>query len=326
MIKRCVLGIDGGATKTACLLSDNAGKIIGQGVGGPSNPNLVNSDDIVTAVYEAISGAIRSSSVPEFKIEALCAGIAGVGEEETQHRMRSLICQVIDNFDADTRYKGLFARGMQIEVHTDAIISLVAGTGKRHGIVVISGTGSIIYGERSGDKTARAGGWGNFLDSEGSGYEIGMMALRAIMRAYDGRDHPTLLTEIILKELNCITPAEMVSHVLRKTPAVTEIAGLARLVNVTAKSGDMVAMHILTNAAEELCKGVIAVAKQLSFTKENFSLVLTGGVLRNSDFVEKQLVRKIRQSVPMAIPMVLAEEEAKGAIILALEYTGMAKS
>lgn len=326
MMKKCVLGIDGGGTKTTCLLSDDTGKIIGQGRGGPANPNLVNADGIIAAMQESISGAIHSSSIPEFRIEALCAGIAGAGEEETRYTMRKVICHVIDGYGADSRYKHLFAGDMQIEVYTDAIISLVAGAGKRHGIVVISGTGSIVYGERFDGKTARAGGWGNFLDNEGSGYEIGKMALRAIMRAYDGRDRQTHLEECILKELHYSTPAEMAAHILKKPPEYASVAGIAKLVHKAAKSGDTVALHILTNAAVELCHGVLAVAKELSFTKASFPLVLAGGVLCNSDFVEKHLVHKVRQSAPGAMPVLLAEEQAKGAVILALEHAGMAKS
>ncbi len=36
-----------------------------------------------------------------------------------------------------------------------------------------------------------SGGWGHLLDDHGSGYDIGLNALKAVLRSYDGRNAKT---------------------------------------------------------------------------------------------------------------------------------------
>ena len=75
----------------------------------------------------------------------------------------------------------------RILVVNDALIALQAGVGDAPGIVIVSGTGSIAYGRNDHGEASRAGGWGYVLGDEGSGYWIGRLALRAVVRHADGR-------------------------------------------------------------------------------------------------------------------------------------------
>ena len=43
---------------------------------------------------------------------------------------------------------------------------------KQQGVIVISGTGAIVYGINANGDEARASGWGYLLGDEGSGYDI----------------------------------------------------------------------------------------------------------------------------------------------------------
>ena len=54
------------------------------------------------------------------------------------------------------------------------------------GINVISGTGSMTYGERQG-VGHRVGGWGELFGDEGSAYWIAAQGLNAFTRMSDGR-------------------------------------------------------------------------------------------------------------------------------------------
>src|SRR5213078_4483038 len=86
----------------------------------------------------------------------------------------------------------------RVLVVNDALIALAAGAGDDPGIVIISGTGSIVYGRNERVEAARAGGWGHMIGDEGSGYWIGREALAAVMRAGDGRGPETGLTAAML--------------------------------------------------------------------------------------------------------------------------------
>ena len=62
------------------MLADSDGKVIGHGSGGTTNPNLVSAPEIKETLQKVIQEAVPDH--PELQIEAVCAGIAGVGASE----------------------------------------------------------------------------------------------------------------------------------------------------------------------------------------------------------------------------------------------------
>ena len=158
-MERCVLGIDGGGTKTVCVLATSDGKVIGRGSGGPTNPNLVSAPEIKETLQKAILEAIQNN--PNIQIEAVCAGIAGVGaSEQKQIEVSNVIWQILSTPPLCHALSKRFNPSLNIEVVSDVVIALVAGAGERHGIVAISGTGSVVYGETVKGQKIKVGGWG----------------------------------------------------------------------------------------------------------------------------------------------------------------------
>jgi len=83
--------------------------------------------------------------------------------------------------------RGLAAR---VRVISDAQAALLGALGTRPGVLLLSGTGSIVVGRDARGRWARAGGLGPALGDEGSGFWIGREWLRASVR--DGRLLPAL--------------------------------------------------------------------------------------------------------------------------------------
>merc|ERR1711964_171025 len=100
--------------------------------------------------------------------------------------------------------------------------------GTREGVIAISGTGSIVYGRNHGGKAARAGGWGHLLGDEGSGYDIGLQGLRAVVRMADGRQPSTLLIPEILTQISLTSPNQLVKWISKVDKS--QIAQLANSV------------------------------------------------------------------------------------------------
>src|SRR5262249_47505015 len=124
----------------------------------------------------------------------------------------------------------------------DAIAALYSGVGKAEGIVVIAGTGSIIYGFTPDGRSMRAGGWGYHLGDEGSGWWLAEQALFAIVRAHDGRGPVTELTTRILAYLQLQQPEDLISWAYSPTWTRDNVASLAPIVLEVAKAGDQVAL------------------------------------------------------------------------------------
>jgi len=50
----------------------------------------------------------------------------------------------------------------------------------------VAGTGSVVMGKSPDGSTISIGGWGRVIGDEGSGYYIGLEALKAVSREIDG--------------------------------------------------------------------------------------------------------------------------------------------
>ena len=315
-MKRCVLGIDGGGTKTVCVLATSDGKVIGRGSGGPANPNLVSAPEIKEALQKTIQKAVHDH--PELQIEAVCAGIAGVGaSEQKQIEVSNVIWQILSTPPLCQTLSKRFNPSKNIEVVSDVVIALVAGAGERHGIVAISGTGSVVYGETVKGQKMKVGGWGYLLD-EGSGYEVGKMALKEILKAYDVSGKTTLLAQKVLNVWNLSSVRDIVNYIYQETTKPTDIANLAKIVNSAASAGEESAKEILRKAASDLYSNISAAAKQIDFGKEGAALVLSGGVLANIEIVREIITEKVRAELPEITSIQVCREPVNGAIILAL--------
>jgi len=316
-VERCVLGIDGGGTKTVCVLATSDGKVVGRGSGGTTNPNLVSAPEIKETLQKAIQETIQNN--PKIQLQAVCAGIAGVGaSEEKRVEMSNVIWQILSTPPFCNTLSERFNPSLNIEVVSDVVIALVAGAGQRHGIVAISGTGSVVYGETVKGQKIKVGGWGYLLD-EGSGYEVGRIALREILKAYDVSGETTPLAQKVLNVWNLSSVRDIVNHIYQEATKPTDIANLAKIVNQVANAGDEAAKDILRKAAGDLYSNISAAAKQIDFGKEGATLVLSGGVLTNVEIVREIILEKIRAELPEITSIQLCREPVKGAVILALK-------
>jgi len=267
--KGYVLGVDGGASKTRCVIANLSGDLLTCGSGGPSNPLTAGVDTAAESILTAISEASKDLGIKTFKASIM--GIAGTDRLSGAEALRSRL----SGFDWG-----------RLCIVSDAAVALAGATGCRPGVVVVSGTGSVAYGENVEGQKARAGGWGWRLGDEGSGYAIGNSALIASLRALDGRGPPTNLSNKIMMALGLNNLSGLVDLVYSKGMGNREIATLTPLVGEAAEEGDIVAKRILEKAGEELSLAASAIARRLRMTDEQVVLFNTGSGLKYTDLFE----------------------------------------
>ena len=116
------------------------------------------------------------------------------------------------------------------------------------GINVISGTGSMTYGERQG-VGHRVGGWGELFGDEGSAYWIAAQGLNAFSRMSDGRLPHGPLHQLMKDRLQIAGDLDVVSVVIDTWKGNrSKIAALATTVCEAARTGDDMSAHILSTA------------------------------------------------------------------------------
>src|SRR5690606_13411518 len=161
----------------------------------------------------------------------------------------------------------------------DAEIALEAAFSEGTGVVVLAGTGSIVYGRTTAGATLRAGGWGARLGDAGSGTALGRAALRAAWPHHD-RGPPTALNARLAESVGF--PKE--THGLDTLDALLHwtyhgggtFASLAPLLLATAEAGDAVAGEILDAETDALAQQAAWLARRAGGRLEKHVALLGG--------------------------------------------------
>jgi N-acetylglucosamine kinase-like BadF-type ATPase len=138
------------------------------------------------------------------------------------------------------RRLGTLAR--RVVVLSDAQAAHLGALRGRPGVLILSGTGSIVIGRDAGGRWARAGGLGPLLGDEGSAFWLGQQWLRATTRGEDFQPARRLVT---------------------RRDAVVRIAALAPAVIRRARRGDRRARAIVRAGQAHLAAQASDVAKRL---------------------------------------------------------------
>jgi N-acetylglucosamine kinase-like BadF-type ATPase len=181
---------------------------------------------------------------------------------------------------------------------------VLAGLSGGIGIALIAGTGSIAYGTDPTGASARAGGWGNLIGDEGSGWRMGRDALAAVAQATDGRAPATELTERILSHWRLDNPSDLILRVYDPAMSKGDIAELSGIVFAAASAGDAVARGIVDDAVRSLATIPVAVAGRLSFPGA-IPLAFAGGLLLYRSIFRQRVLDLIGARVPVAPPVLI---------------------
>lgn len=307
------LGIDGGGTKTECVLADETGTILARATAGPSNLLCISEEAVRTAFSDAIDSTFAAAGVKPAPVEAVCAGLAGAGRAEVRERATRLLARLV--------------RAGEIFVTSDVEVALEAAVGPGAGVIVIAGTGSMAFGRTETGQQARAGGWGPAVSDEGSATDMGRGAVRAVLAARDGRGPATVLSAHVLEVLG-VSAVDDLPLALDAKP-FERFAALFPVVLEAARARDAVALGILESAARDLAELAGTVIRVLSFGERQFVLAYSGGVFKRFSMFDELVERRLRALSEKALVRWPDVSPGVGAIRLAerllLERSGKIK-
>lgn len=282
------LGVDGGGSKTLAIIVDGAGVECGRGEAGSSNHQAVGVEQAVAHLRQAIESA-ASASACSLPVAAAWIGLAGVDHAG----------------DIALLLPYLQTVGDRLRLTNDAELVL-SGLTQQTGVALIAGTGSIALGRNETGRSARSGGWGHIFGDEGSGYDLGCQALRAVARAADGRGKPTALLHAILDFWGLAEPELLLERVYQKSQK-SPIARLAPLVLRQAAAGDAVARAITLRAARELALAGLTVTRTLDMADSPLSLALGGGLLVHDAYYRAAVLSRFELWQPLASVTIIEE-------------------
>jgi N-acetylglucosamine kinase-like BadF-type ATPase len=293
---RCVLGFDGGGTKTDCVLMDESGAILARARSGSSNPTSFGVEVSLASLSEAATDALGAAGRSGQDVAYLLAGVSGAGETNMRWALQSGLQPKFPN--------------ATILITSDLVLSLGA-TGEIPSVVVIAGTGSAVLGRTTPVELARAGGFGPVIGDPGSAYDIGRKAVAICFQEHlNGDTFP--LGGKILESFQC--KFNEFFDQARAQPGVV-FPRIFPVVARAAETGDTVAQTLLTSAAQDLQDQARQVIAKLKLRESDFFLAKTGGVFDGSAFLTAQFDNLIREIAPKArigpLPRSVAEAAAE---------------
>lgn len=298
------LGIDGGGSKTTCVVGDEA-SLLATVIAGPSNITRVGEVRARESLNDAIRQACADAKIDPRQLKRACIGVAGAGHEEIAGVLRRIMAELIPS---------------ELEVVGDMQIALQAALGAGPGIIVIAGTGSIAYGRDAQGRTARAGGWGFAISDEGSAHWIGRTALAALLRAADQTfdDDSARRHSPLFREMKAIWTLDSLEQLARTANANQDFAALFPAVLAAANAGDAVAQGVLVQAGRELAQLADMVVRRLFSERDTaVPMAMAGGVFRYAPAVRELFYNEVRTAHPHVVLNSEVVEPVHGALQLA---------
>jgi N-acetylmuramic acid 6-phosphate etherase len=304
-----VIGINGGATHTGLALLNDRLDVLARAEVGSSNFRNVGFGAAISTLEQGVIEITKKAHLPLPAVAGIGIGVAGVDHVNERRQVQEAMEIVFP--------------GKKILVDNDAVPALVGGAGQHFGIVVISGTGSIVIGIDAQGQRARTGGWGYHLD-QGSGFAIARETLAAITRAQDTLGPSTALTERILARLKLKDLRELVDWLYVPGRRIDEIAALAaETVALAETEQDLTAVGIIAQAADALAGQVIAALRQLDFGDTPFPLVMSGSIFHYSGLLRDLFTSTVMAFAPNAVIVQAMHDAAVGAAMMALTELGV---
>jgi N-acetylglucosamine kinase-like BadF-type ATPase len=303
------LGVDGGGSKTALALIDDTGGVIARAT-APTSYYFNDGFDVVEkALAQGVTDICTHAGIAPADIDAAFFGLPGYGEASGDIEQLDAVPAGVLGHD---RYS----------CDNDMVCGWAGSLAGEDGINVISGTGSMTYGERQG-VGHRVGGWGELFGDEGSAYWIATQGLNAFSRMSDGRLPHGPLLQLIKDRLQVAGDLDVVSLVIDTWKGNrSKIAALATTVCEAARTGDEASARILSAAADELVTLIETTRTLVGFTdQETVPVSYSGGMFSDDGF--RTLFVTALQGAPAKYDLQRPRlDPALGAALYAAKHSG----
>ncbi|MCP5063080.1 MAG: hypothetical protein GY936_11545 [Ignavibacteriae bacterium] len=297
------IGIDGGGTKTKCVLTDENLNIKFQTESGPSHFLTIGTDVVSRTIVDLVTTCLENENISSSELNSIVLGTTGAGRISDADKLEHAVNQLAKKNDITLS---------QFKVVSDARVALEGAFSGNPGSILIAGTGSIMFGKDRNGEIHRVGGFGRLIGDEGSGLTIGRMGLNILSKNFDGRIKETLLAKKIIDKFKINNQSELITKVYSEE---IKIQHIAPLVIQAATEGDIFCKEILDKETNELLLHIVSMSEKLN--EEKMKLAFIGGTIVNDNLYSQMLKDKIKLYAPNVILQEADYQPEVGAAIMA---------
>ena len=297
-----IFGIDGGGTRSRIALATLSGEVI-YTLEGRSTNAYASDNDMQKTITDLINNACLKAGVSITSLIAGCLGNAGLSRPNEKVQFKRY-------------FESFLGKDVPVLLCNDAEILLAGGAGGVQGLCIITGTGSIALGRDADGMLIRAGGLGWRLGDEGSAWWIAQQGVQRTLRSLEGRDLETSLLQPLLSYFRLERTEDFVALFNGTKLDKACIAAVAPLVTRAGLEGDLLALDILHEAANELVSLVVSVVRRMPKLSDA-CLVYAGGVLQHDQVVMPKFAEQLSNVYPDMILTKGKGDALDGAVLLA---------
>ncbi len=236
------IGVDGGATKTECVLLDAAGRIANRHTAPGCNPSLVGHERAPVILRDALQALMAGRTGDPISRTLLClAGSRSFWKEAAS---------LLEGFGV-------------VETAPDSLPVLELATHGRAGLALHAGTGSFLAARAADGSLHYAGGLGWRFGDAGSGYDVGRRGIARALLELQGWAEPSRLATTLCRHTGLTDYIANSRHFHLAPDAHASIAAFAPRVVELAGQGDRAAQRIIVESMAEMAEWVDAMLQRL---------------------------------------------------------------
>lgn len=294
------IGIDSGGTKCELLITGENKQVVYNKKFKGYHYSVYGAAPVAENVSGYIKTSLKSSGLNLQDIKGICIGLAGAREGKDRKDLKKA-------FIKHLKYNN-------ISIQSDALAGIYGAFEGKDGIIIISGTGSVLYGIYRGELT-RIGGWGRILGDYGAGYTIGKMGLQELVKEYDElpvTGEHSMLGKTLEKKLG-LNRKNIMEKIFHKN---FPIQTAAPVVLECAERKDKKSAAIINEALEGLLYHIDTFLKVVK-PKNELGLAFIGSIVETDNVLSRKLKKEIRKKFRKINVMEKKNSPAYGAVLLA---------
>lgn len=302
-----VIGIDGGGTKTACVLVDCAGTSLDILYAGCSNHQICGIGQATAVIDGLIHNILAKNSILKSDVAFVYMGLAGADSQRDIDMLSACFSESLN--------------GVRFEIANDIWIALASEIDGDWGAITICGTGhncAVLKpdGEKLGIRALRYA-----LGNYGGGRHITDKAMHYAFRCEEHTGAYTPLAERLpavcgVKDLN-----ELAAAVYKSGYTFQYDFEIPKLVFELAANGDKVSRHIIRSMGKEMAEMLSGLIAEAGLQDRTVNIVLGGSLFNNpsSGFLINCYKTRLKKTVPSFCIRIATNPPVLGAVLMALK-------
>jgi len=261
----CLIGVDGGGTKTDYALFDNNGKLLALRRAGATNHEGLPGgfEDTKKEIIGNLSDLLSRFSLSPKDVKGAVFGLAGIDVPSQKLIAEKMMSEFgIENF----------------KVMNDSFLGIKAGSPTGFGVCSINGTGTTAGGIDPEGNWLQVGGTGLYFGDEAGGGHIAGMAMRAVYDSMCRFGPETIMKSEFSRFFDTSCPMKYTESIYdRYYSGQVEVKEILTVLFDAALRGDYAASAVLERSGRQMGRSVAGCINGLRFP-DVVNVVMAGSV------------------------------------------------